>query len=83
MQEKSITTVTKNGMILLEDNLMMYTTSVKDKCSLELAILRVNALNKGDGPGYTLLQRQTLLTIPKSKQSFYTQKGHRPKREPL
>lgn len=65
MQEKSITSVTKNGIILLEGNMMMYTKSVKDKCSLELAILRVNALNKGDGQGYTLLQRQTLLNNPK------------------
>ena len=46
MQEKSITSVTKNGAIFLESNLMMYTKSVKDKCSLQLAILHVNALNK-------------------------------------
>lgn len=65
MQEKSITSVTKNGTIFLESNLTMHTRSVKDKCSLQLAILRVNALNKGDGQGYTLLQRQTLLNSPK------------------
>ena len=65
MQEKSITSATKNRTIFLEGNSMMDTKSVKDKCSLELAILCANALNKGDGQGYTLLQRQTLLNNPK------------------
>lgn len=83
MQGKSITSVSKNGTIFLESNLTTYTKSVKDKCSLQLATLRVNALSKGDGPGHTLLQRQTLLNSPEVQTVLYTHKGHRPTREPL
>lgn len=83
MQEKSITSATKNGTIFLEGNSMMDTKSVKDKRSLKLAILRANALNKGADKDTHSCNGRHRSTIPKSKQSFFTQKGHRPRREPL